>query len=380
MGDNAGVKIVTDRAAVLIPCLILLFFGDMAAGVVALLVSITASGITHAFEERPHIWLLLACVTVGIAFDFSAMCALPLVAHDLIRLIAFQRAPVGAAVVLGLPVIAHGRFLLSDPALVNSPALGGRYFLLVAVSALTGLLALRASQTERIQGELYTVHDDLQEKMHDLRDANAGLLAAQEHEGDAIILAERARIARDIHDGVGHRLTGLLFRVRALQVIHRDDGDVVGELEELAGGLEESLDSMRSSVHALSDEGQDLATLLNVLGNHSALKQVHVNCSVESVPPPEVRRTILAVVKEALTNAARHGDARTAHVNVVEHPAFWQLTISNDGLPGPDHIERKSSGLGLSSMTDRIEGLGGKIRITSRPAFSIFATIPKGLS
>ena len=225
------------------------------------------------------------------------------------------------------------------------------------------------------------VRDDLREKVLTLQDTNAQLLQAQDYELRAAALAERTRIAREIHDGVGHLLTRLLLQVKALQVVHRDEPGVVADLATLDGGLGEALDSMRRSVHALSDDGEELATSLNLLGSRCGIESVRVDCSTEAEPPAAVARCVVAVVREALTNAARHGGARSARVAVTDYPAFWQVSVDNDGIvPAegePAAAGRGGSGLGLRSMTERVEALGGRVRITPRPRFTVFATIPK---
>ena len=191
-------------------------------------------------------------------------------------------------------------------------------------------------------------------------------------------LAERTRIAREIHDGVGHLLTRLLLAVKALRISHRDQPGVVSDLAALDSGLDEALDSMRRSVHALSDEGEDLATALNLLGSRCGIGRVSVDCSLDAEPPTAVSRCIAAVVREALTNAARHGRAGSARVVVADYPAFWQVRIDNDGAAPQRDDPASGGGLGLCSMTDRVEALGGTVRVTPRPRFTVFAMIPKG--
>ena len=253
--------------------------------------------------------------------------------------------------------------------------------LALVICALAALLALRTLQEETVRMSLHSVRDDLREKVLTLQDTNAQLLRAQDYELRAAALSERTRIAREIHDGVGHLLTRLLLQVKALQVVHRDEPGVVGDLATLDAGLDEALDSMRRSVHALSDEGEELATSLNLLGSRCGIAAVSVDCSTDVEPPPAVARCIVAVVREALTNAARHGEARSARVAVTDYPAFWQVTVDNDGVvpaAGEPAVNGgEGAGLGLRSMTERVEALGGRVRITPRPRFTVFATIPK---
>ena len=66
---------------------------------------------------------------------------------------------------------------------------------------------------------------------------------------------------------------------------------------------------------------------------------------------------------------------------VTDYPAFWQVTVDNDGIVPPEDEPLldgdKNAGLGLRSMTERVEALGGRVRITPRPRFTVFATIPR---
>ena len=90
---------------------------------------------------------------------------------------------------------------------------------------------------------------------------------------------------------------------------------------------------------------------------------------------------MIAVVREALTNAARHSRADSAQVRVVAYPAFWQITVVNEGGPPRDDLptkRRREDRMGLRSITERVEALGGTVRITPQPRFTVFATIPKG--
>ena len=147
----------------------------------------------------------------------------------------------------------------------------------MAICALVALLALRTSQEEAARTSLHVVRDNLRKKVLTLQDTNAQLLQAQDYELRAAALSERTRIAREIHDGVGHVLTRLLLRVKALQVTHRDEPGVVADLATLDSDLDEALDSMRRSVHALSEEGEELATSLNLLGSRCGIAKVEVD-------------------------------------------------------------------------------------------------------
>ena len=368
-------KVLADKGVLLCGCLLLvLLVGQVkTAAVIWLIAAVTIAGLSMSTDQRQWgIAAPAAYLLVG-ALSTDSVTGAPLVVYVLARLGALttRRARMTAAAAC-IPFVAAVASRVR-----NTPVLA----LALVFCALAALLALRTVQEEAARRSLHVVRDDLREKVLTLQDTNAQLLHAQDYELRAAALAERTRIAREIHDGVGHLLTRLLLQVKALQVVHREEPGVVADLTTLDGGLDEALDSMRRSVHALSDDGEELATSLNMLGSRCGIESVRVDCSTEAEPPAVVARCVVAVVREALTNAARHGGARSARVAVTDYPAFWQVTVDNDGIvPAegePAAAGRGGSGLGLRSMTERVEALGGRVRITPRPRFTVFVTIPK---
>ena len=375
IADNRGVKVLVDKGVILCGCVLLaLLAGEVdAVAVIWLLLAVATSGLSMATDR----WRWVVAVPAGYlllgTLATASVAGAPLAVHDLARIAVLgtrrQRvvAAIGCAPFL---VFVAGR-------VPGTPVLA----LVPVICALAALLALRTTEEETTRARLHAMRDDLREKVLALQDVNARLLRAQDHELRAAALSERTRIAREIHDGVGHVLTRLLLRVKALQVTHRDEPGVVADLATLDSDLDEALDSMRRSVHALSEEGEELATSLNLLGSRCGIAKVDVDCSTQTEPPPAVARCVVAVVREALTNAARHGRAASARVAVTDYPAFWQVTVDNDGIVPPEDAPLmdgdKNAGLGLRSMTERVEALGGRVRITPRPRFTVFATIPR---
>ena len=375
IADNRGVKVLVDKGVILCGCVLLaLLAGEVdAVAVIWLLLAVATSGLSMATDRWrwvvavPAGYLLLGTLTT------ASVAGAPLAVHDLARIAALgtRRQRVVAAISCAPFLVFVAGRVPGTPVLALVPV----------ICALAALLALRTTEEETTRARLHAMRDDLREKVLALQDANARLLQAQDHELRAAALSERTRIAREIHDGVGHVLTRLLLRVKAFQVTHRDEPGVVADLATLDSDLGEALDSMRRSVHALSEEGEELATSLNLLGSRCGIAKVEVDCSTQTEPPPAVARCVVAVVREALTNAARHGRAASARVAVTDYPAFWQVTVDNDGIPPPGDEPLmdgdKNAGLGLRSMTERVEALGGRVRITPRPRFTVFATIPK---
>lgn len=359
-----------DKSVIWCGCIVLALLPGppCAAGISWLLGAVALSGACMLTENnRIAIIAPVAYLGLGVLSPWSLFGA-PLLVHDLARAVTRESRRAWLLPACCLPVLAAMTRTGLQPLATGVSAV---------VCALAAALAVRTAQGETTQQRLYVLRDDLQEKVGELEASNARLLETQDHETRAAALSERTRIAREIHDTVGHLLTRLVLQTKALQLAHRDEPVVVADLGEVNATLNEALDSMRRSVHALSDEGEDLATSLNTLGSRCGIGDVAVHCTLEREPPSAVSRCLVAVTREALTNAARHGRAGSARVVLAEHPAFWQITIGNDGTSSAPERLHHGTGMGLHSMRERIESLGGVLRITAGPRFTVFATLPK---
>jgi signal transduction histidine kinase len=198
------------------------------------------------------------------------------------------------------------------------------------------------------------------------------LAKAREDRESLAIFADRDRIARDLHDVVIQRLfaTGL-----TLQGLARHIGDpaVAGRLANAVNELDTTIRDIRTTIFELSsnDSVSDLkAQVSEVVGAaQSSLKlkpQLQFQGPVDTLVPDEIRPHLIAVLVEALSNVGRHAQASTVHVvlAVHDHPdKCVELIVRDDGVGIPD--ERSESG--LANMRRRAEGLGGELRIESRP-------------
>ena len=249
------------------------------------------------------------------------------------------------------------------------------------------VLYWRSSGEQAAISRQHELEDTLSDKVLYLSTKNAELEEAREYIAQTATLTERTRIARDIHDNVGHILTRMNMQLEALKVIHTpDDGSIREELESLSLELNQALTSMRNSVHMLADSAVDLQVELQSLVRQSGIKDATVSYRAEHDVPPVAVRSLIAVTREALTNAMSHGQATKAVVSGTEFPGFWQLSVKSNGnmpaLPPQGHdllASLSETGLGIRSMTERMERIGGTlhIAITDTDTFSVTATIPK---
>lgn len=196
-----------------------------------------------------------------------------------------------------------------------------------------------------------------------LASANAELVATRDALAAATAAAERLRIARDLHDTLGHTLTALHLQLelaknttgdahrRALEDADELSRALLAEVREVVGAIREEL--------PFDLEGA-LVRLASAVPRPKA--SVHVDAAVRPLDG-QVAQVILRVVQEAITNAARHADAETVVVDVTRDGEALAVTARDDGLGSPGLRE----GNGLRGARERLEALGGTLEIVTLP-------------
>lgn len=300
----------------------------------------------------------------------------PLALYDIARYV--RREHVWVA--LGAGAI----FVCALVAYAHAGALPTRALLLTAIlSVAATLLSLRTAQLEREQERMRRTRDELQERALALEARNRDLADRQDYEVELATLAERARIAREIHDNVGHQLTRASLQTEALRVVHANEPGVAADFADVKRTVDEALQLVRSSVHALNDNAANLSVQLEriVEGARSdGGPQIELEVLAEHAPA-NVANCFAAVLREALSNAIRHACAHTVTVRCMEHPSFYQLIVTDDGAGGAQASGRNvTGGMGLGSMRERVEALGGTFTAGPRAGaggWRVFATVPK---
>ncbi|MGE9981056.1 sensor histidine kinase [Collinsella sp. SGI.184] len=275
-------------------------------------------------------------------------------------------------------------FVCALVAYAHAGALPTRALLLTAIlSVAATLLSLRTAQLEREQERMRRTRDELQERALALEARNRDLADRQDYEVELATLAERARIAREIHDNVGHQLTRASLQTEALRVVHANEPGVAADFADVKRTVDEALQLVRSSVHALNDNAANLSVQLEriVEGARSdGGPQIELEVLTEHAPA-NVANCFTAVLREALSNTMRHACAQTVTVRCMEHPSFYQLIVTDDGAGGVQASSRGTAeGMGLGSMRERVEALGGTFTAGPRAGaggWRVFATVPK---
>ena len=240
---------------------------------------------------------------------------------------------------------------------------------------LSAVLCYRRVSFEDKDEELKRTRDSGVENSLVLLERNKRLIEQQNAEINMATLKERNRIAREIHDNVGHVLSRSLLQLGAVMAVTKNDEQMSALLQPVRESMDLALDSIRKSVHDLRDDSIDLKTAFEDIlkpleGNYTIKKQYNFSDSVDK----DTKLCFIAVLKEAVTNTIRHSDADSISVSVTEHPAFMQLIIDDNGTQskGSD-----GEGMGLSNIKERVRMLEGIINITTENGYRIFITVPK---
>ncbi|RSM99593.1 two-component sensor histidine kinase [Nonomuraea sp. WAC 01424] len=216
---------------------------------------------------------------------------------------------------------------------------------------------------------------DLQVALEENADLHAQLLT-QAHE--AGILDERQRMAREIHDTLAQGLTGIITQLRAAQRVEDSDTHVALDLHLARDSLTEA----RRSVAALQPHQLDDAHLPEAMTTlarswaQSTGVDLHVEVTGDRVPlSPAIEVTLFRVAQEALTNVAKHAGATRAGLTLSYTGPVVLLDIRDDGT---GILDPAGGGFGLSSMRQRLRGVGGSLEVESTPGegTAVSATVP----
>ena len=262
-------------------------------------------------------------------------------------------------------------------------------FILIAV-----VFALCQNSCRKLEHEYKILRDDGEEQRRKLKHQNQQLIEAKDGELIRTQLEERNRIAREIHDNVGHTLSRAILQMGALLAIHKAE-PLNSQLNAVRQTLDLTMNNIRESVHNLHDESIRLPDALKQ--TTSTLEEqftTRLYLDVSDNVPKEIKYAVIGIVKEGVSNIIKHSKNDTADIYVQEHPGFYQIIVHDyptanpqdttmvQHTAGPDVSQDqpmpKNEGIGLENIYSRAEKLGGKVRITTDNGFKIFVTIPKG--
>jgi signal transduction histidine kinase len=315
------------------------------------------------FIVQINLGLAIAILSVGTAW----LVLMPLVSHSMVLY-----RPRAAWVVNAVIIVI---FMLSIQYLSGNwrnTIPNGMAFLagVVFVAVFTGLAQREESarqDVERLAGEL--------------SDANQKLRQYAAKVEDLAIAEERNRMAREIHDGLGHYLTAINIQIKAAQAVMGRDAakaqDALGKAQSLAV---DALADVRRSVAALRSDpvlNRPLPETVEVLLADARAAGVVAELSVLGSPrplEPQIELACYRIVQEGLTNIRKHALASKVNVRLEYLPDAVRLSVHDNGIGSAD----TDNGFGLLGLRERLQLLDGKIQVITSPGegFTLEVEIP----
>jgi signal transduction histidine kinase len=240
------------------------------------------------------------------------------------------------------------------------------YILITAVAfvaetiLIAALLAQRAGRRQA-EDEARRSQAALRRSYDRLRDLGARLLRAQE--------TERSRIARELHDDISQQMALLEMDLELLaEAVDGQAVDLAGEVLNRANGIAKSVHDLSHRLHPEKLRLIGLPAALDGLKRELSLPGVVLSVAHDNVPPlpPDLTLCLFRVAQEALHNALKHSHARRVSVSLTGVDEALALTVVDDGA-GFDVDAEWGKGLGLISMAERVEAVGGTFRLQSSP-------------
>jgi two-component system sensor histidine kinase DesK len=202
------------------------------------------------------------------------------------------------------------------------------------------------------------------------RDTKLVLMAQEEVEQMAKI-AERERIARDLHDVLGHTLSVIVLKSElAAKLAEKDPARATQEIRDVERISRDALSQVRSTVRGYQSRGW----MAEVEQAKSALSAagVQAECEFETPKLPAAQEGVLALaLREAVTNVIRHAKATSCYLTLRQENGSCRLQIKDDGC-GTLSVE----GVGLSGMRQRVESLGGQLQREISSGTCLTITLP----
>ena len=358
---------ITDRIILIVLIVFFVFTTRPHSAVYVSLCAVIFAGFSYAFEETAAhcFFLVVAGIISFIVKDLWMI--MVLCVYEAFTGIWSKRY--SHAVIISVEVFLHVMLMFINKSL---PIIWTGIIYTVLLSLLGVYLSYITHRCESLQKNNFRMRDDNEEFRMIAAQKNELMRRQQDDRITMATLSERNRIAREIHDNVGHLLSRSILQMGALQAVYKEE-PLASSLREVSATLNESMTSVRNSVHDLHNESIDLRKAVQDIIDRQDSIKIQFDYDMSPDVDREVKYAIISIVTESLENVRKHSDASLVKIAIIEHPAFYRILVSDNGQPGQLH----ESGIGLHNMKSRIDELGGIINFSSDDGFMVHATIPK---
>lgn len=297
--------------------------------------------------------LILICIGTWFDRDFEVLLAIPV--FDFVYCKKY---------IFNLPVAVFLVLVCVDKSLpVN-----------LLIICLFGVFAFIMRKSEEEEANYIGGLDDERRLRYELEKTKAQLLSSSKEVAYLAEIKERNRIAREIHDNVGHSIAGVLMQLQAAFKLQGRDQERSNEiLKKSIDALSNSLTIMRDTVHNIKpNEAVGIEYIETIIKGFKFCSIDFKKSGDFSCLSPEHLEFLASNIKEALTNAAKYSKATLININIEINSAFLRLLIKDNGVGCPNIKE----GLGISGMRERTVNMGGSFSVSSENSFIIVFLVP----
>lgn len=245
------------------------------------------------------------------------------------------------------------------------------------------LIRIQIDENEKIcilNSRLNKANNDLNNANDELKNMNIKLKDYAEKTEKMAETRERNRLAREIHDTIGHSLTGIIAGIDAcITILDYSPESVKKQLYIISNVARQGMNDIRRSVKALRPDNLEHLSFTNAVKkminemSYASKCRIHLENEVGEMNfDSDEEDAIYRVIQESITNSIRHGKATEVFVTLYRKKNCLILIISDNGI-GCSDIKK---GFGLQHMKERVELLNGDINFSGKNGFTIIAHIP----
>ncbi len=246
------------------------------------------------------------------------------------------------------------------------------YSLNIVVFMISLLFYILSAITER-----HRIEEELRMASQANRELNSYLALSEKIAEDR----ERKRIAREIHDTLGHALTGISAGIDAVKVlVDIDTNRAKEQLNNVSVVVRDGIRDVRGSLNKMRPGALENNTLkealIKIIREYEAISnlEIHLCYEWDNIDLDIAKEDIVfRVIQESITNSVRHGHAKAIWIELLEEDEAYVMTIHDDGV-GFDELRY---GYGLKQMQERLMIIGGSVHFENRDGFYTYIEIPK---
>lgn len=281
--------------------------------------------------------------------------------------------------ILYIPIIIYNLYMDFDIyAVLILPLIFFNFYPVnLLLSILSAYISVMAKKQNEMLEENKKARDKIKEDSLLLEKYNEQLKKDREKNIHIAVLTERNRIAKELHDAIGHTLTSGILQVESLKIISNEK-NVIEKLDVLQDTLTKGMEEIRNSIHNLYNESFDLKEQIEKLCTNVPNKNVELVYKIEDDLSYDIKFDIFSVIREGITNCIKHSNADILRIILLEQPKFYSITIKDNGSVFNKSSLHNTKGIGLLSIREIANKYNGFLNYNFDKGFKIHLILMKG--